>query len=516
MTSTQVYATSVERALNLTSENYGPGLDYNFLLDQFPIDWRVPDLSKQITQFLSMKKPTHSPAETLWVFSFGMWDIWSLATEPADVSKSIIDSTMSHLFGEVERLYASAMDNSSIAWSESKTFSSTNTSTASAGISMATPAPDTWIKERDPAEEEASKKEEDKAAGMEPPMDETKHFRILVPKLFDPSLTPGWKSARPNVPAVHSKAEQMRNAAMLTETWNDRLWSSMAEWIRTDERRREKAKALEKAKAQEMVPVEPNHVMPVRTALDIFNERLGGASVEAIQGKRAGDVVVGGQNHLPKARTVEEGVTERETQPGGLEAAAEEPKPDTIAGPPLPQRDGLLYELNKYLEEVIVNRQMRNSGLRDARRFGTLAEEGFLEVWTPCVGEPAPVTRTDSAHATATAPPRGDTASLDEREEDIPNTAVDGEDTPTRRKRDLAPAIRGRTPTTHVHPAEPDVVEFNTCLDPDDHLFFTPFTVSPRAVAVIARQAAEMVRRNDSVRLGWSSMNLPPLKFVGR
>ena len=45
--------------------------------------------------------------------------------------------------------------------------------------------------------------------------DVTKHFRILVPTLFDPSLTPGWHSGRPDIPAIHSKAEQMRNAATL-------------------------------------------------------------------------------------------------------------------------------------------------------------------------------------------------------------------------------------------------------------------------------------------------------------
>ncbi|OIW25698.1 hypothetical protein CONLIGDRAFT_559713, partial [Coniochaeta ligniaria NRRL 30616] len=336
MASTKLYATSVEQALNLTVETYGPGLDYNFMLDKFPIEWQANDLSKQVDAFLAMKKPNHSPAETLWVFSFGMWDIWSLASEPLGVSKTIVDSVVEHIFVEVERLYASATNETSIAWSE-----------------PIQPA-ETPSSEREPVEQ-ASKS----------PADETAQFRVMIPKLFDPSLTPGWHSGRPDIPAVHSKAEQMRNAAVLTEKWNMNLTPKRLFW-----------------------------------------------------GTRGTD-----------AET-----EKKEKQEEHVAAAVNNSSVDTLPAPRLPQRDGFLYDLKNYLDEVIVERQLKNSGLRDARRAGKLAEEGFQEVWTPCV----------------------------------PSSAAE--------------------PTARAE-------EVRICENPDDRLFYTPFAVAPRAVKTIARLAADMVRR---------------------
>ncbi len=51
-----------------------------------------------------------------------------------------------------------------------------------------------------------------KGAAVEP-------VRLLLPVPLHPSLVSGWRSARPVLPQVHSKAEQMRNAASLAERW---------------------------------------------------------------------------------------------------------------------------------------------------------------------------------------------------------------------------------------------------------------------------------------------------------
>ncbi|KAB5528050.1 hypothetical protein GE09DRAFT_975645 [Coniochaeta sp. 2T2.1] len=433
MASTKLYATSVEQALNLTFENYGPGLDYNFMLDQFPIEWKVNDLTKQVDEFLSMKKLKHSPAETLWVLSFGMWDIWSLASEPLTVSKAIVDSVIDHIFVEIERLYESSQDNTSIAWSDTDPVQP-QPSAVSQPASQPTPDPEKgniWLRDHDPSSEFSPDQ-----ASPSPVPPKQKHFRILVPRLFDPSLTPGWADTRPQTPKPHSKAEQMRNAAALTVKWNDKMWRAMAEWIKTDEQ----------AEGQKHVP--PSSA----------NE---------------GEPVVEGEveeEDFPQTEDDEE-------QPAG------------------PQRDGIFYDLNKYLEEIIVQRQMDYSGLRDARKSGKLTEDGFQEVRRPCVEAEADATGKEKEGGT-----------------------VEGDDT-TRDKRGAEPTIRGRAPVLVARGASAEAVpvvddrgaESNAtavasqriCDDPDEHLFFTGFTVSPRAVKVIARQAADMVKKNETLRASW-------------
>jgi hypothetical protein len=488
MASTKLYASSVDRALNLTFENDGPGWDYNFMLDQFPIEWKVNDLSKQVDRFLSMKKPKHSPAETVWVLSFGMWDIWSLASEPISVSKTVIGSVVDHIFLEIERLYASAMNETSIAWSEPEPVPQT-TSTVSDGLPTPTPDPETagpWIKERDPSEEGSAAKADNKTEEESLP-DRTKHFRILIPKLFDPSLTPGWHDARPKIPPVHSNAEQMRNAAMLTEEWNNEMWSAMAEWIRSEGRRGTGAETPRKAAPP---------AIGGKTAVQIINEKVSASRAKKVH-LSARPAVVGGQNHISPPPPAQEGNADVENEPkqqdNGTDDSAVTADPDPVQ----PQRDGILYELNIYLEEVIVQRQLQKWGLRDARRGGKLTEEGFQEVSTPCIGQLSNVRMGDEMN---TIDSSGEADGAYQRKRSVES-----------RIPDPAPTSVADTPDFQ----SPVSTEITICENPDAHLFYTPFTVSPRAVAVIARQAADMVRKNETMRSRWASIQLPPLKYVG-
>ncbi len=59
--------------------------------------------------------------------------------------------------------------------------------------------------------------------------------------------------------------------------------------------------------------------------------------------------------------------------------------------------------------------------------------------------------------------------------------------------------------------AEDGTTEAAACLAPQDHLFYTSFTVSERAIAEIAQLAAGLVRNNETVRAHWARINLPPL-----
>ena len=67
------------KAVNLTAE---PAQDYEFLSQQYPVPDDTPDLDGQISKFLALPPPIRAPRQTLWVFTFGTWDVWSLAAFP--------------------------------------------------------------------------------------------------------------------------------------------------------------------------------------------------------------------------------------------------------------------------------------------------------------------------------------------------------------------------------------------------------------------------------------------------
>ncbi|KAK4214216.1 hypothetical protein QBC37DRAFT_284310 [Rhypophila decipiens] len=168
-----------------TAGGDSPGKDYSFYPDMFPIDRNRPDLARQVQSFLAMNKPKITPSDTLWVFTLGTWDVWSLASMPTSISRPLVSLLTTHIFNQVELLYRSSTDKDSVAFSDQR---ANNTSPKG-------------------------------------------NFRILIPTLFDPSITPGWVRSRPKLPEVHSKAEQLRNAAYLTDEWNDQILTKLEEWV---------------------------------------------------------------------------------------------------------------------------------------------------------------------------------------------------------------------------------------------------------------------------------------------
>jgi hypothetical protein len=431
MTSNRLYAASLDRVRNATAWSSGPGLDYSFLPTEYPVQWNIPDLEQQVTTFLSMPKPQNSPGETLWVFSFGMWDIWSLASEPRELSLPIVNDMVSHIMTVVEQIYQNALNESSIAWSDP---------------SQLLPG--------------AALNKTAKAGSPVPPT--TEHFRILMPKLFDPSLLPGWQTGRADLPAVHSKAEQMRNAAALTNHWNQQLYNFMFRWVRT----------------ADQVPKVEGEIVPAVTSAGLKKVLTGKEAMAdymaSLKESKAKPNQKGGLK-LPQPVQPREEVLEVApgSAPEGITVVNKEEEPETTPQPdPIqrPQRDGIMYELNEFLADLIVDRQFRNTGLTDGLGVGTKpTQDGFLEVRKPCT-------------------------------EDLPNGvanyAVD--------IKSEQPAIRGRAPVPTPTPSNSALPTNATrpriCEAPQEHLFFTPFTVSPRAIGMIARQAAGMVRRNETAR----------------
>lgn len=448
MTSNRLYAASIDRVRNATAWSSGPGMDYSFLPAKYPVPWDIPDLEEQVTTFLSMPKPQNSPGQTLWVFSFGMWDIWSLASEPRELSIPIVDAMVSQMLTEVERIYQSALNESSIAWSNpsQRLRGAALNKTASAG----SPVPST-----------------------------TEHFRILMPKLFDPSLTPGWQTGRPDLPAVHSKAEQMRNAAALTNHWNQQLNNFMFRWVRTVDQ-------MPKVDGE----VDPPATYAGRKKVLTGKEAMA-AYVASLQESKAkpnpkvGLKLDGSERKRPvklpqpvQPREVLEVAPEPKAE--GIVVVIQEEEPETTPQPDpiqLLQRDGIMYELNEYLADLIVDRQFRNTGLTDGLGVGTKpTQDGFLEVRKPCT-------------------------------EDLPNGVANHAGD----RESEQPAIRGRAPVPSNSALPPNASRLRICEAPQEHLFFTPFTVSPRAIRMIARRAADMVRRNETARAQMAKQYLVPV-----
>ncbi|KAK5658657.1 hypothetical protein OQA88_2053 [Cercophora sp. LCS_1] len=299
-----LYAEGLDQAANFTEMRLGPGQDYGFQPDMYPVVWKLADLEKQVSSFLAIPKPETPPRETLWVFSFGTWDVWSLASLPLAISRPLVERMTEHIFDQAERLYQSALDENSIAWSGLSTDEETVNSTAT---------------------------------GQGRRARETDMFRIMIPKLFDPSLTPGWANARPKLAEVHSKAEQMRNAFILTGEWNAHLQTKLSVWVN--------GPRLEDNKHDE----------------------------------RVADLVDSLETNA--------GVTEYfEGVVAALQAAARTGQiKRRSATKKVPVRDGFLYDLPEYLLDAMADSQLRSVGLEDGNGIGANPRgESFGDVSKPC------------------------------------------------------------------------------------------------------------------------------------
>ncbi|TLD22907.1 hypothetical protein PspLS_07146 [Pyricularia sp. CBS 133598] len=308
LSSNSLYAAVVDELVKASPKDKAssPGRDYSFYPDHFPVPWHVPDFSMQVSEFLSQPKPRKSPKETIWVFNFGHWDVWNLAALPLKSSQVVVDEMVKDVIVNIEKLFKASSNETSIAYSNFRAQDDAS-------------RPDYLPKLRQPAVTvgDGAKAIPDQQIG-EP-------FRIIVPMIFDATLTPGWKTERPDLPPAHSKAEQMRNAATLTERWNNKLQNAIEEWVRTSDR--------ESAQVEEEDEV---------------------ASQPTTTSQFGGDPVT---------------------------SAAAAPS----SAVPL-VRDAIIYDLQEYVTEMIAERQLRDHGYVDQNGVGGRPEEKmFREVASPCV-----------------------------------------------------------------------------------------------------------------------------------
>ena len=281
-----------------------PGFNYTYIADHYPVPTH-DDLDAQVARFLQSKPLKNPPKETLWVFNFGMWDAWTLAALPREAAVGVVDYMVLRLFQQIEILYKASLADTSIAFS------------------------DFW------GYADADVIEKLKADKLEDVRGEREIFRVLIPRVVDISITPGWDSMRPRPPLPHSPAVHMTNAAYLTKRWNDGVASHIAEWQNLPNPETDETVDPDRAEARKRHASAPNQVQKSE------NQR---------KRRGAGD---------------------------DLEALLA----------PFPLRKALQYDAPYFVLEAIVERQLRNAKLRDELGRGERPPSDplrFDEVWRPC------------------------------------------------------------------------------------------------------------------------------------
>jgi hypothetical protein len=301
------------------------------------------------------------------VFSFGTWDVWTLSALPREVGETVLDKMVTTMFYYVELLYKEALSENSVASS------------------------DFWDYADDAL---LAKAQGGGSHAFENTRQETEAFRVLIPQVFDISITPGWHDLRPAPPAPHASSVQMINAAHLAQRWNSNVQSQIEGWKRRPD------------------PVSENDKGEHRSMQDDAN---------------------------PKADR------------GGTTNKA---KRDKEIFAPYPRRLAHLFDAPAFILDAIIEKQMRTSQLADSNGVGarpTNDSVHFADVWRPC-------RRSGVARATSRAQVRR--VGHEERSSE------------------------------------------ETCANPGDHLFYTPFTVGQRAIEQIAFRASlvaeeELVLREE-------------------
>ncbi|KAJ4413771.1 hypothetical protein N0V85_003435 [Neurospora sp. IMI 360204] len=451
--SNDIYVEAVRQTIKNTitlKKTQGPGYDYTFQPRLFPVSKALPDLSAQVTAFLNLQNTTTLPKvnETLWVFNLGQWDVWSLATLPIATGKAVIDQLTDHVIEQMERLYQSTILNDI-------TVASNNTELLPRKIK---PGPMRII---DPEVYKAKSA----AAGGGPVSGSAKEkttkpepetFRVFFPALFDISMTPGWNSNRPETPAPHSKAEQMRNAAKLTDMWNQVMGNKLYAW----------------AERSDDIGLEELYLT---TDTDVDNTSLDGGSANG-DGKRN----PAGQRKKTKAAA----------------GKVVEPKPTPTGHKQPPVRDFITYDMVGYLTSALIEGQLHSSGLSDGNGLGQKPmNKWYKEVWEPCIKPVKSETEqlVDLEEEGLVQQSNSTTDSSKEKATTAFATGVQAE----------AAWAGGRKKERNTEAATSTEQEDGTstvCNMPDDYLFYTPFTLGERAIGEIAREAAEKVRRGESFR----------------
>jgi hypothetical protein len=242
----------------------------------------LPDLATQIQSYIALGPPTQRPTETVFVVSFGFWDIYDFSRMDYLLAQNGTDTSIKEVFSQLDILYNHYVTNLYPSKEPGSLDSTTDTTN-------------------------------------------TPSFRVIIPKLFDPTLLPGWLTLRPVPLAPSSIAEQQKNAVYLTERWNNLVENQVAAWVLTTPK-------------------------PATFEQD--------SSYDDVR-KSAG----------PPTST-------------GDEASSDDQEPESS---PI-EKDVFYFDLPKLLLDIIIEHQLEDESIADATGIGT-GESPFESVYQPCVRE---------------------------------------------------------------------------------------------------------------------------------
>ncbi|KAI0395632.1 hypothetical protein F5Y17DRAFT_182169 [Xylariaceae sp. FL0594] len=448
------------------SDGKEPELDYSWVPAAYPVPSSRPDLASQIDEFLSSPKqeaeegdraPTPPPAETLWVFNVGYTDIWNLVALPRHLATEVLDADLTDMFFQIKRLYTASQRRDSAAYSNF--YSPPHPHSKSSPFQYKMPTPNSslfsssasYLSSTSPfmsrrADSDTQNTDMGKDMEMNSMACRREPFRIFITQAFDVTLTPGWENSRAKPPSPHTLSDHMRNAAFLTEYWNRLLRTAVDDWL----------DSLDPADWSTADAVDINvlsalsHHEPIRTESQMLREM---------------DINNANPNPNPNPKSKSKSKTSPPSSSGkGTDGKDQTQKQEnrvtdltTDANPnintyiALPRRQAASYSISRYIRELLIDHQMRDSNLSDAKGFGTRPlNAGFEHVDTSCVS---------------------------------------------------------RRRSTKSESLEEVEVEVQVCAKEveDEYLFYDDFTVGPRAVREIGVLAARRLMDQVEVRSRWRS-----------
>lgn len=147
-------------------------------------NFTLPDLITQVQSFISLSLPIDERQEIIFVLSIGFWDVYHFAGLDYKLINASLDDSIDGVISQLDILYSHFQNKLVKALLVNSTIATTPLST----------------------------------------------FRLVIPKVIDPSLLPGWQTQRPVPISPSSVAEQQKHAVYLTKRWNTALENRLAVW----------------------------------------------------------------------------------------------------------------------------------------------------------------------------------------------------------------------------------------------------------------------------------------------
>ncbi|APA16331.1 hypothetical protein sscle_16g111010 [Sclerotinia sclerotiorum 1980 UF-70] len=359
----------------------------------------LPDFEAQVKSFIALPLPKKKLRETIFVLSFGIWDVWHYASLDYSKAKEAQNKVVEEMFAQLDNLYAHHRE----------TLEATHIIEKPHNKSHVVPKP---------------------------------QFKVIIPKVFDPTMLPGWLSQRPVPLRPSSVAEHQKNAISLLRDWDNKMENSIKPWF---------ASTPEVTTSNEWMEPVPQGEVSGEVVPEVFDKDEHGGVEGHGQGDSSGHHGQGEQNGSQSQTKREKSGEETENQTE------------------IPQKDIYYYDLHQFLLEIILEHQLEDEGLSDASGLGT-KESPYISVYDPCVQE------------------------------------SEGEENSEKRRRKSKKTEKkgaGKNLQDNKRRNLPDINGLLVCEAPDEYLFWDDFCMGGMAKERVGREISGMIKEGSSLRKAW-------------